>query len=153
MRIFFTGRCLEAGGEGFRTAGSVGAVHSRAAAIRLLEENPGYHALDEETMDVIVALTRNNALKELTEKRRHNASSEADGKKEKEEYNMWEAMEELIEDGKKEGIAKGISEGIRALVETCYEFGISQEATASRLVDKFSITMEASEGYVRQYWG
>ena len=58
------------------------------------------------------------------------------------------ALEQMIEEGKEQGK----EQGIRALIETCREFGASREDTVSRLVQKFSMTPEQAEIRIEKYW-
>ena len=54
----------------------------------------------------------------------------------------------LVDSGRQEGLL----EGIRALIETCQEFGKSKDEVCKRLALKFSLTKEEAEEYLKQYW-
>lgn len=50
------------------------------------------------------------------------------------------------------GEADGIEQGIKALVETCQELGITIEAAAKKVQEKFSVSEENARRAVRKYW-
>lgn len=47
---------------------------------------------------------------------------------------------------------RGIQKGIKALVETCQEFGLTQAETVARIVKKFSILQDEGMKYTQRYW-
>lgn len=95
--------------------------------------------LDEESYRMIGRLTN-------TEKLLLKAS-----KDEREEENMSNVIEELIEDGRleglQEGISQGINHGIKALVEVCKELGHSKEEITDKLMEKFTLSQSEAERY------
>lgn len=56
------------------------------------------------------------------------------------------------QEGVQEGRREGALQGIRALVETCQEFGKSKGDVCAKLESKFSLTREEAEEYLKQYW-
>lgn len=60
----------------------------------------------------------------------------------------WELEQIYKETGRQEGI----KEGIKALVETCEEIGISQEETLQKIQQKFSLSQDAAQEYIKEYW-
>ena len=112
---------------------------------KLLEEDPAYQEMDEETSQVVSVLM--GAEKFMEERERY---------RKEEKYNMCQALQEMMEDsrqeGREEGRKEGRKEGIRALGETCKDFGISKEESVSRVAQKFSIPDYKAEGYVKAYW-
>lgn len=72
------------------------------------------------------------------------------------ESEEWEAVKMDILDvgiqkGIKQGVERGIEKGITALIETCEEFNISKEDTKYRIMEKFEVTQEQAETYIRKY--
>lgn len=63
------------------------------------------------------------------------------------EYNEEYVRKVLLE----EGMEKGIEKGIKALIETCTELGLTQEATLSKLEQKFELTKDVAEAYLAKY--
>lgn len=43
-------------------------------------------------------------------------------------------------------------EGVKALVETCKEFGLSRVDVLLKVKDKFALSEESAEGYLKKYW-
>ena len=108
---------------------------------KLLEENPAYQEMDEETSQVVSVLMGADKFMEKRERYRK-----------EEKYNMCQALQEMMEDSRQEGREEGRKEIIRALVETCKDFGISQEESVSRVAQKLSIPNQKAESYVKAYW-
>ncbi|MDD3251344.1 MAG: Rpn family recombination-promoting nuclease/putative transposase [Lachnospiraceae bacterium] len=65
-----------------------------------------------------------------------------------ERVDMCQALQEMIMDGRLEEKL----EGIKALVETCQEFGATKEETREKLMRKCSLNKDDAEKYVEQYW-
>lgn len=65
-----------------------------------------------------------------------------------EEQNMCKALQDLYNDG----IAEGVEQGIKALIETCLDFGESKEKTISRIREKFTVSEECLQEYISKYW-
>lgn len=73
------------------------------------------------------------------------------------ESEEWEAvqmniLEIGIEKGREEGIEKGIEQGIQALIESFCELQISQADTIVKIKEKFSLSDEEAQDYIRKYW-
>ncbi len=62
------------------------------------------------------------------------------------------SYEEGHEDGRMEGIEEGIERGILALIETLQELSLPRDQAAAKLAEKFSLTAEAAESYLKRYW-
>lgn len=65
---------------------------------------------------------------------------------------MAQGISQGMAQGITQGISQGFAKGIKPLVELCQEFGLSAGETRKRLADKFSITEEAAQAYMVQYW-
>lgn len=68
-----------------------------------------------------------------------------------ERYDMCKAFEDMRKEGYDEGIEKGIEKGIRALIQTCIELGISVDVIIAKCAEKYEITEETAEKYVKEY--
>lgn len=73
-------------------------------------------------------------------------------KMEKEEVTMCRAFQELMTEQEEKGIEKGIIAGMKALIETCKEFGASKEDTREKIVVKMQVGPEQAKEYVDLYW-
>lgn len=49
-------------------------------------------------------------------------------------------------------IQYGAEQGIKALIETCEDFGMTKAATVERIVEKCSTSAQCAEEYVKKYW-
>ena len=47
---------------------------------------------------------------------------------------------------------QGKQQGIRALIETCRDFGASREETLSKVAEKFSLSSADAEKHMREFW-
>lgn len=73
---------------------------------------------------------------------------------------MCRGLTELIAQGKEngksegriEGRTEGRMEGIRALIETCQDFGISKKDVLLKIAEKFSLSDGDAEKYINEYW-
>ena len=61
---------------------------------------------------------------------------------------MCEVLDDIFNDGKE----VGLKEGICALIEACREFGVSQEDTLQRILERFSLPRQQVEEYMTLYW-
>lgn len=61
-------------------------------------------------------------------------------------------MCELLDKYENRGIEKGIRKGIKALVETCQEFGLTQAETVAKIINKFSLSQDEGMKYTQRYW-
>lgn len=57
-----------------------------------------------------------------------------------------------IRTAENQGIKQGIQRGIRALIETCRDFGASREETLSKVAEKFSLSSAEAEKHMREFW-
>lgn len=68
-----------------------------------------------------------------------------------EEFDVEKYERTLKEEGKEEGRNEGIELGIRALVNTCFYLGASEEQTINSLMTEFSLSHETAESYYQKY--
>ena len=65
-------------------------------------------------------------------------------------------MIEERENAKREGLEQGTSSerdhGIQVLVESCREFGQTAESAVRKLMEKYLLSTEQAETYVKRYW-
>lgn len=103
---------------------------------KLIAENrEEYYNIDNETVKFIATITNSERL--LSYER------DADGG-----VNMCEALDGILQ----EGIEQGIEQGIKAFVDLCQDFGMSQEETISKALQKFQINPENVRIAVNTYW-
>ena len=105
MRIVCADEFVDCGG--FRTSlGELFALlpfrKDKAGLEKLLEENPAYQSMDEETARTVSILMGIRKFMEQEEKYRNG-----------EDYNMCQAIREMLEDSRKEGWGEGRKEGKR----------------------------------------
>lgn len=60
--------------------------------------------------------------------------------------------EGIREDALEEGIEQGIELGVKTLIETCREFGISEEETRLKLEEKTELSADVVDGFMEKYW-
>lgn len=65
---------------------------------------------------------------------------------------MCEALRELFADELQESEEKGIEQGVKALIETCVDFGASRKDTQARIEKKFSLTEQVAQEYLKKFW-
>ena len=60
------------------------------------------------------------------------------------------------ENAKQEGLEQGVSSerdhGIQVLVESCREFGQTAESAVRKLMEKYRLSAEQAQAYVKRYW-
>lgn len=56
------------------------------------------------------------------------------------------------EEGRKEGRQEEREDGIKILIETCQEFGESEQDTISRIQARYSISGKEAKRYAAKYW-
>lgn len=116
---------------------------------QMVLEDPAYRSLDEDAYDIIAEYTDTSEMAAVKEFHR-----------EGDRINMCGAIRELIREGRMEGIKQGIERGIeqgteqgmKILCETCCELGVSRADTAAKVEEKYQITPEQAEEYVKKYW-
>ena len=109
--------------------------------MEMLQGNPGYQHVDQETAEAISVLMGVEILMENKDK------YEQDGG-----YNMCQAMRELLEDSRQEGINQGINQGISILIETCQEFGMTKEEIMAKVKQKYELDQSVAEEYMKKYY-
>lgn len=68
------------------------------------------------------------------------------------EYNEEIELKKIREDEYSLGLEAGRAEGIRCLVECCLEHGDTEEAAASALSRKYSVSLEKAREYVSRIY-
>jgi len=97
----------------------------------LLQENPAYKRLDEETAQTISVLMGVKMFMEKKEKYRM-------GK----EYDMCQALQEMMEESREEGEKKGEKKGISVLIQDNRDEGVDEERIAQKLQKYFGLSKE-----------
>ncbi len=69
-----------------------------------------------------------------------------------ERYDMCKAFEDMRLEGIEIGFAEGMEKGIRALIQTCKELGASRETIMEKCMEKFELTGEKAEAYVKEFY-
>lgn len=105
--------------------------------IALVQREPAYQEMDEAAYDMVAEYADVEGLIEM--KKYH----ERDGK-----VNMCKALEDM----RMEALEEGLGQGIKAIVEICQEFHVSEEEAVDRICDKFRLPRERAEECVRKYW-
>lgn len=74
----------------------------------------------------------------------------------KEAKDMCEALRELFADELNEKVSVATTEerrkGIKVLIQSSREYGISRENVLDKLKDKYSLTIDMAEVYMKEYW-
>lgn len=76
------------------------------------------------------------------------------------EKKMISGFEQIVieerENAKQEGLEQGASSerdhGIQVLVESCREFGQTEESAVRKLKEKYLLSTEQAQAYVKRYW-
>lgn len=103
----------------------------------LVEKDEAYKEMDEDAYDAAVTFAKAEELLEI--KKFHEKGGKVD---------MCKALEDMLADERMEGI----EQGIKALIETCKEFGVSKEEILVRGEKKFSISLEEIRRLVDKYF-
>lgn len=74
--------------------------------------------------------------------------------REQERARKWWLMDQRVlkRESRDEGLQQGRQEGVKALIETCREFGLSKDETKAKVAEKFKLKENAAEEYMGQYW-
>jgi len=73
-------------------------------------------------------------------------------KLEKQEEQLSELTKQLKSSDFQEEVQRERTNGLKAVIETCKEFGISYEDTVAKVMEKFALTREAAEEEMKAYW-
>lgn len=57
-------------------------------------------------------------------------------------------LQEMMEDSRSEGI----EQGIHALIDTCFELGLTREFTKNKTAEKFKISQDQAEHFMLRFW-
>ena len=72
------------------------------------------------------------------------------------EEKMISGFEQIVieerENAKQEGMSSERDHGIKILVESCREFGHTAESTVKKLMEKYDLSVEDAQVYVKRYW-
>lgn len=55
-------------------------------------------------------------------------------------------------EGIREGVKQGISQGVQVVIQTCREFGLTQNDVQVKLETDFSISAELAKEYIGKFW-
>ncbi|MBQ8184769.1 MAG: Rpn family recombination-promoting nuclease/putative transposase [Lachnospiraceae bacterium] len=117
----------------------------RQALKELITRDDAYQAMEEDAYRMVALYAKSKQL--LPRMEAYKKGGKVD---------MCKALEEMIEEGRQEGLEKGIEKGIekglQALIETCKEFGASQETTMQKIVDKYKVSAEDANIWMEKYW-
>lgn len=69
-----------------------------------------------------------------------------------EESELKKIRKDEYELGMESGMECGREMGIRALIESLQELGLSEEETCFRVMQKFSLSSENAEDFLKKYW-
>lgn len=113
---------------------------------KLVEAEPEFRQLDRDTVEVMATLLKVPKIWE--ERGKYMNGNE-------EEYDMCQALQEMLMDerieGKKAGIEEGIKEGIKAFIESGRELGIREDMVEAKLKEKFLLTDEDVQRYMKEF--
>lgn len=116
----------------------------RAGLERMLEKNPAYRKLDEETAETIGILM---GVKDFMEQKETYKRGET--------YDMCQAIREMVEDGVKEGVKEGIkkgeSNGLRIFIQSNRDDGLADEAIVEKLQKYYSLEKEEAWETLRNH--
>ena len=59
------------------------------------------------------------------------------------------AIEEMRSDAMTEGLVRGMEKGILGTIDICRDLGLDNNEIITRIIDKFSITQDEAEKYMR----
>ena len=107
--------------------------------MELVNSREAYRSLDQETMEVITVMTNNTRLMEDV---RAHWEEEKDG-------DMCEALKGIQEDGIAIGMEKGVEKGILALILSLRECMIPDSVILQKLQEKFALTRQKAEEYLK----
>ena len=65
---------------------------------------------------------------------------------------MCKALEELMKDELEAARMTGLEQGIKTVIETCRELGLSREKTAEKIMEKYMLSPEKAEEYMKTIW-
>ena len=143
------------------TDGEAGGNQSLKNLLRYIRNTCGENAVDPELKKLHSGIERLRNSREIgvrymleqekmKEKLRHMVD---EVEKEVTERVTEEVTERVTEEVTERVTSAANERGIKALVETCQEFGASREDAVSRIVEKFGVSAEAAENYIGSYWG
>ena len=105
---------------------------NRKGLKKMLEENPEYQKMDEETARTVSVLM---GIKDFTEKQEQY--------KEEEGYNMCQAIQEMIEEGRMEGQIKEQERGIHILTQLLSrDYGVEKKEIVDKLKKYYALSEE-----------
>ncbi len=100
----------------------------------IAEHREEYYNVSMETCELIATLTNSRELLKWKEHQNKKTGG----------VNMYNALEEIRREG--------IEQGIKALIETCADFGKSKEETTSKVIQKFLLSPAEAAAYTEKYW-
>ncbi len=116
---------------------------------KLVKSDSAYQNMAEDAFDVITEYASADELVKVKD------YYKKDGR-----IDMCRGLTELIAQGKEngksegriEGRTEGRMEGMRALIETCQDFGIPKKDVFLKIAEKFSLSDVDAEKYINEYW-
>ena len=112
----------------------------RAGLKKILEENPEYQKMDEETARTVSVLM---GIKGFTEKQEQY--------KEEEGYNMCQAIQEMMEESRMEGQIKEQEKGIHILMQLLStDYGVEKKEIADKLKKYYALSEEEAWGILKE---
>lgn len=108
---------------------------------QLVENNPDYQTLKKDAYDVAVAFTGAEEFVRVEEQYKEGG-----------EVNMCQALKEMLMDEREEGREEGRRQGVKSLVEVCKSLGATWEKAEELLAEKFQLSKEDTEQYMKMYW-
>ncbi len=119
----------------------------------LTESNPAYKQMEEDAFDMAVTYAKVRDWIQRKEPHKEKRTVDANEHLNKMiQYGMGKGIKQGREEGREEGIEQGIEQGIKALIETCQDLGVTKDATAERIVEKFSMSALCADKYMKKYW-
>jgi hypothetical protein len=108
--------------------------------LRIVQDIQAFQHVDEELYDAVWAYTNEKELLQLKE-------NFSDGG----EINMYQAIRELVEDGRQEGYNSGKEFGIRALVQALQKLGQPITDIIEIVAKEFEVSEADAISYVNKY--
>lgn len=138
-------RCLHDFFEEYKTGlrqvfETVRYVKDEEKLLEIMKENrEAYSRIDSETRDMLEVVANIRIPEEYR-----------DLETGKEGYDMCDVFERIKNRGYEEGMEEGIEKGIRALIQTCMELGVSDDVIIEKCAEKYEMTKEVADRYVKE---
>ena len=110
----------------------------RDKLIALVQSDPAYQEMDEAAYDMVSEYVNEKSLIEMKNYQGKGGT-----------VNMCKALEDMRAESREEGREEGRKV---AFIEAYQEFHVSREETIAKFQEKFILSRECAEDYVRKYW-